>query len=76
MTDVAVNNELPGDFRKALAGIVGGQHVLEADAAAGWINYGAWVPAARPISDYTARIIPHNEEVEIPLEYDKIIWQH
>jgi len=29
-------NELPDNFRKALAGIVGGQHVLEGDAAAGF----------------------------------------
>ncbi|HEV9038189.1 MAG TPA: alpha-glucan family phosphorylase [Puia sp.] len=48
----------------------------QADAAAGWIDYCAWVPATRPIADYTARIIPHNAEVAIPLEYDRIIWQH
>ena len=48
----------------------------EGDAATGWINYCAWVPAARPLSDYTARIIPHNAEMAIPLEYDRIVWQH
>ena len=48
----------------------------EADAAAGWVDYCAWVPAARPITDYTARIIPHNAGISVPLEYDRIIWQH
>ena len=48
----------------------------QADPTAGWIEYSAWVPASRAESDYTARIIPHNEEVMIPLEYDRIIWQH
>ncbi|HVS97402.1 MAG TPA: alpha-glucan family phosphorylase, partial [Puia sp.] len=48
----------------------------ESDPAEGWIAYSAWIPATRPVSDYTARIIPHNDAVSIPLEYDRITWQH
>jgi starch phosphorylase len=37
--------------------------------------YGASVPAARPVADYTARLIPHCEGVAIPLEVATILWQ-
>ena len=37
--------------------------------------YGAGVPAARPASDYTARVIPHRDGVAIPLENARILWQ-
>lgn len=33
------------------------------------------VPAARPASDYTARLIPHRDGVAIPLEETHILWQ-
>jgi starch phosphorylase len=33
------------------------------------------VPTVRPISDYTARIIPDKPGVSIPLENNKILWQ-
>jgi starch phosphorylase len=45
---------------------------------AGAINgyaYRASVPAARPVSDYTPRLIPHREGVAIPLEETHILWQ-
>ncbi len=38
--------------------------------------YRAAVPAARPSSDYTARVIPHHDGVVIPLEDACILWQH
>ncbi len=38
--------------------------------------YSAAVPAARPASDYTARVIPHCTGVMVPLEAEHILWQH
>jgi starch phosphorylase len=35
----------------------------------------AAVPASRPAADYTARIIPNCNGVEIPLEDTRILWQ-
>ena len=37
--------------------------------------YNAAVSAARPPSDYTARVIPHCDGVAIPLEDARILWQ-
>jgi starch phosphorylase len=45
-----------------------------AGAAGGYI-YGAGVPAVRPSTDYTARVIPHFDGMAIPLEDARIRWQ-
>jgi starch phosphorylase len=37
--------------------------------------YVAQVPATRPATDYTARVIPHCRGVAIPLEDERILWQ-
>jgi starch phosphorylase len=37
--------------------------------------YRASVPAARPATDYTARVIPHFAGVAVPLEVNNILWQ-
>lgn len=37
--------------------------------------YCAKVPAGRPATDYTARVIPHREDVAVPLEAARILWQ-
>ena len=37
--------------------------------------YVAQVPATRPVTDYTARVIPHCDGVAIPLENERILWQ-
>lgn len=37
--------------------------------------YRAGVPASRPATDYTARLIPHREGVAVPLEANHILWQ-
>jgi len=37
--------------------------------------YQASVPAARPATDYTARVIPHCDGVAVPLEDGRILWQ-
>ena len=38
-------------------------------------TYRACVPAARPATDYTARLIPHHDGVAVPLEDAHILWQ-
>jgi starch phosphorylase len=37
--------------------------------------YRATVPATRPATDYTARVIPKKDGVAIPLEAPQILWQ-
>jgi glycogen phosphorylase len=37
--------------------------------------YRARVPATRPATDYTARVVPNCSGVEIPLEAARILWQ-
>ena len=46
----------------------------QAGASDGYV-YNAAVSAARPPTDYTARIIPHCSGVAVPLEVDPILWQ-
>ena len=43
--------------------------------ASGGYVYSASVSAARPPSDYTARVIPHFDGVAVPLEVAHILWQ-
>jgi len=43
--------------------------------AAGGYVYGALVPATRPATDYTARVIPYYPGVAVPLEAAHILWQ-
>jgi starch phosphorylase len=38
--------------------------------------YSAEVPATRPASDYTPRIIPYRPGASVPLEVQQILWQH
>jgi glycogen phosphorylase len=37
--------------------------------------YRASVPATRPATDYTVRVIPHRPGVAVPLEASRILWQ-
>jgi starch phosphorylase len=37
--------------------------------------YSTHVSAARPATDYTARLIPHCPGVAVPLEATRILWQ-
>jgi len=46
-----------------------------ADASHGRWVYRATVPATRPATDYTARVIPQHSGVEVPLEFAHILWQ-
>ena len=43
--------------------------------AAGGYVYRTAVPATRPPPDYTARVIPYCNDVAIPLENTRILWQ-
>lgn len=43
--------------------------------ASGGSVYSASVPAARPATDYTARVIPNYDSVAVPLEAAQILWQ-
>jgi len=39
-------------------------------------QYHTSVSAARPVSDFTARVIPTIPTVSVPLEISKILWEH
>ncbi len=41
----------------------------------GGYSYSAAVPATRPASDYTARVVPFKAGALVPLEADQILWQ-
>jgi starch phosphorylase len=43
-------------------------------AATGYV-YTARVPAARPASDYTPRLVPYHSDAAVPLEAGQILWQ-
>jgi len=43
--------------------------------AAGGYLYSATVPADRPTTDYTTRVMPHCDGVAIPLEDARILWK-
>ena len=45
------------------------------DGGSGGYDYSARVPAARPDTDYTARVVPHDYGVAVPLEAARILWQ-
>jgi starch phosphorylase len=42
--------------------------------AANAYAYRARVPAERPASDYTPRILPHHPQANLPLEFTSILW--
>ena len=46
----------------------------ESGSSKTWQLYSAEVPASRPASDYTPRIVPSHEAARIPLEDSHIIW--
>ena len=51
------------------------ERVRQLAGAFGGYVYRAAVPAARPATDYTARVVPHREGVAVPLEAARILWQ-
>ena len=63
-------------------GVMGGapvrqemERARELTGASGGYVYRASVSAARPASDYTARVIPHFDGIAVPLEAARILWQ-
>jgi starch phosphorylase len=62
--------------------VQGGEPALEvmtapgpsADSPGAFV-YSAQVPATRPASDYTARVIPRHPNASVPLEARQILWQ-
>ncbi|MHB1100677.1 MAG: alpha-glucan family phosphorylase, partial [Burkholderiales bacterium] len=51
------------------------KRVRQLVGAANGYAYRAEMPAARPASDYTARLIPYRDGVSVPLEVARILWQ-
>ena len=47
-----------------------------ADAGAHGFIYRATLPSNRPAGDFSARVVPNREGVAVPLEVDRILWQH
>lgn len=71
-----VRVELYADGVKGAAPVREGmKRVRQLAGASGGYVYSAAVSAARPSTDYTARIIPHCNGVAIPLEDPRILWQ-
>jgi starch phosphorylase len=44
--------------------------------AVGGYAYCTRISASRPVSDYTARLMPHRDGLPIPQEDNHILWQH
>ena len=54
------------------------QPMNRGDALVGAVNafiYTAEVPSSRPVNDYTPRIVPAFDGVQVPLEASQILWQ-
>ena len=51
------------------------QRVRQMVGAANGYAYRAEVPATRPATDYTARLIPRHDGAAVPLEESHILWQ-
>ncbi|TAK07847.1 MAG: alpha-glucan family phosphorylase [Candidatus Manganitrophaceae bacterium] len=51
------------------------RRIRRRSGAAGGSVYRASVPATRPASDYTPRVIPRGPGVAVPLEASSILWQ-
>jgi len=67
-------------YANALTGDSPERHVMNRigepeNAEAHGTLYGVRMPAARPATDYTPRIIPHHSDALIPLEAAQIQWQ-
>jgi starch phosphorylase len=51
------------------------QRIRAAAGAHGGYVYGVQVPAIRPATDFTPRIVPRHDGVVVPLEAEFILWQ-
>jgi glycogen phosphorylase len=41
----------------------------------GYVMYSSTVPATRPVTDYTVRVIPSEPQAAVPIEANQILWQ-
>ena len=48
----------------------------DATPPSGFQTYSIELPALRPASDYTVRVVPHHEHARVPLEATAILWAH
>ena len=64
-------NALNGDrpFRLTMT------RIGRSDGASGSWAYRARIPATRPATDYTVRVVPHHDGVAVPLETPNVLWQ-
>ncbi len=64
-------NALNGDrpFRLTMT------RIDRSDGASGSWAYRARIPATRPATDYTVRVVPHHDGVAVPLETPNVLWQ-
>jgi glycogen phosphorylase len=53
----------------------GMRQVRQLAGAASGYTYSGRVPATRPATDYTARVVPQHSGVAVPLEATQILWQ-
>jgi starch phosphorylase len=51
------------------------KRVQELVGAVGGYVYSGSMPATRPASNYTARVVPYHDGVAVPLEASRIVWQ-
>jgi starch phosphorylase len=79
---VFIDNASPDDFRVELYASTskqGESSIEEMTAcktcASGSQMFSAQIPAIRPASDYTPRIVPYHPNASVPLEAQEIVWQ-
>lgn len=51
-------------------------HLKDTDNNGSEHQYSAEVKTSRDINDYTARVVSHYENIEVPMEDNHILWQH
>jgi starch phosphorylase len=60
-------------------GVSVSQAMARGESIPGVLNgftYHATVPGPRPVTDFTARVIPHHQDARVPAEVSLIQWQH
>jgi len=50
--------------------------MLAGEKTDGWVHYNVTVPNNRAAGDFTPRIIARSQDASVPLEYERILWQH
>jgi len=71
----AVRLELCADGRKDEGPVRQEMARLRQLGSANVYVYGASVPASRPVTDYTPRVVPYFPKAAVPLEASQVLWQ-